>query len=76
MQEESNVKAYPMSHGIMSPECIHEHMHIQFHIRTTIQILCCVEFIAPASCYLLHKLLFAQLSQHLFLILYYVIKAA
>lgn len=49
--------------------------HIVSHMRKTIQILCCVHFIAPASCYLLHTWLFA-LSQHLLLLLYFVYNTA
>ena len=60
--EESDVKAFPL-------------LVAQFHICTTVQISRCIPLKHLPSCYLLHKWLFA-LSQHLFLLLYYVIKAA
>lgn len=52
--------------------CAHAHTVTFIHTHT---ILHCIHFIAPASCYQLHKWLFI-LGQHVFLIFYCVIKAA
>lgn len=65
---------YLLTLGIMSPKCIHEHMlSVSYVHNYSNKALRMVHF--TCLLHLLHKWVFA-LSQHLFLILYNVIKAA